>query len=152
MEYIPMSLHTPYLLPQYMYKTIPAMRNSSEIIVNMLKFFVSIFIISCFTFFKLYYIILYMGWGHWDLNPDRRVSSQVIAPVIHHFFRWPIFNHSLTGAHNDAGLHHAPRWLIIYFLRLLLFSRLILFFRHFQRILCFFFQTLELRFIFRFSL
>ena len=29
-------------------------------------------------------------WEHWDLNPDRRVSSKVIAPVIHHYSDDPL--------------------------------------------------------------
>ena len=44
-----------------------------------------------------------------------------------------------------------PPTIVIYFL-LLLFSRLIRFFRHFQRMLPLFFHTRELRFIFGFPL
>ena len=63
------------------------------------------FMLNLNIFLTIYYLF---GWGYWDLNPDRRVTSKVIAPVIHHHIRWPSFNHTLTGARNDAGLHHTP--------------------------------------------
>ena len=47
-------------------------------------------------------------WEHWDSNPGPRVTSRVIAPVNHHGVRWPSSNHPLTGARDDAWLHHAP--------------------------------------------
>ena len=62
-----------------------------------------------------------MWWGHWDLNPDQRVSSarlqclfifsgRVGAPVDHHLdLRTPTRRHSrATGARDATGLHHTP--------------------------------------------
>ena len=72
----------------------------------MLKLF---FISMVFPFLFFYKLLFFrLEWEHWDLNPDRRVSSQVIAPVNHHYSDDPLLIIPVTGARNDAGLHHAP--------------------------------------------
>ena len=67
----------------------------------------------------------YSRWGHWDSNPDQRISSthagcklardlglrQVGAPVVHHkHLSKPTRRHSrATGARGATRLHYTPK-------------------------------------------
>ena len=110
-----MSTQTPYRIPHEIQNSTPARTNNIDRMVFQLKFFILtiwLIFIGSFLFFYLFFL---HGWEHWDLNPDRRVSSWVIAPVIHHLSDDPSLIIPVTGARNDAGLHHAPKWINLCF-------------------------------------
>lgn len=84
-------------------------------------------------------------WGHWDLNPDPRVTPgsllqliiiSSVDPLENHFHNWSPLGYLITPCPH-------------YFLLALLWriNLLILFFLHFHRICPLFFHTLELLFI-----
>ena len=113
--------------------------NNIDKTVYLLNFFLLSFII----FFHLLFWMGALGFEPRSAGLFLGHRSSYSSPV-----QMTLFQSFLTGAHNDAGLHHAPGLVIIFFyFLLLLFSRLIRFLRHFQRILCLFFHTRELRFI-----